>query len=234
MAEKEAVGDMSAWSGMLKDLFRQIDDGSITREMLKAFLGHRNPFAVEYITIVDDGKKRTSELIAELRKINPVSVYHESEVDKEFPAPSKATSRKFLLTQEADEDLKNMSANDLDREGVIGITLRERLLYELGYFEKTGQYLDEKTITLCAGSRYSDGYVPGVDRSSGKIFIYWYFPDRRNDNLRSRREVSLKEESRFAGFFRVELSTSDILSSHWSFWKFPADPIPELCIFSYQ
>ncbi len=38
------VGSMSEWSGMLKDFFRQIADGSITKERLEEFLAHRNPF----------------------------------------------------------------------------------------------------------------------------------------------------------------------------------------------
>jgi hypothetical protein len=41
------VGDMSDWSGMLKDLFRQIQDGSKTKEMLQAFLENRNPFTAD-------------------------------------------------------------------------------------------------------------------------------------------------------------------------------------------
>lgn len=189
---KENVGDISAWAGMFKDFFRQIDDGSITREMLQTFLDHRNPFdsrEEQYITIVDDGKKKTSEIIAELRKLFPVWVYNEKEVDKEFPAPAKSTSRKFLLTQEADEDLKNKSANDLEREGIAGIILRERLLYELEYFKKTGRHLDIKNVTLCSGSRDSDGRVPRVYWGSDGLGVDWYGPDDRYVFLRSRRAV---------------------------------------------
>ena len=193
MAKKENVGDMSEWSGMLKDFFRQIDDESITREHLKAILEHRNPFDPEekqYITIIDDGKKKTSEIIAELRKSMPVRVYYnEDKIDEEFPAPKEPTSRKFLLTQEADEDLKNKSANDLEQEGISGITLRERLLYELGYFNKTRQHLDIENITLCSGSRDADGHVPCVDWSSGKLYVGWHNPSYRHDFLRSRRAV---------------------------------------------
>jgi len=189
--EREVVGSMSEWSGMLKDLFRQIDDGSVTRECLQAFLEHENPFDLreKYIIINDDGKKKTSEIIAELRKLFPVWVYNESEVDKEFPPPKKFTSRKFLLVQEADEDLKNKSANDLKREGIAGITLRGRLLYELEYSKKTGQHLDIDNITLCAGSRYSDGGVPGVGWCSGGLGVDWCYPGDSRAALRSRRAV---------------------------------------------
>ncbi len=49
MAEK-TVGDMSEWSGMLKDLFRQIGDGSIRKENFQAFLEHRSPFSSEEVS----------------------------------------------------------------------------------------------------------------------------------------------------------------------------------------
>lgn len=35
------VGNMSEWSGVLKDFARQIDDGSLTLEALKGFVAHR-------------------------------------------------------------------------------------------------------------------------------------------------------------------------------------------------
>ena len=49
MSEKQLVGDMSEWSGMLMDLLRQIGDGSKTRQMFQAFLENRNPFAITNI-----------------------------------------------------------------------------------------------------------------------------------------------------------------------------------------
>lgn len=42
--KKEVVGSMSEWAGMLKDFFRQIEDGSKTQEQTQAFLERRNPF----------------------------------------------------------------------------------------------------------------------------------------------------------------------------------------------
>ena len=42
--EKQVVGSWSEWSGKLKDLLRQIDDGSISLLQMQAFLEHRNPF----------------------------------------------------------------------------------------------------------------------------------------------------------------------------------------------
>ncbi len=78
---------------------------------------------------------------------------------------------------EADEELKNMFAYGLKDHNVPGITLEERLIYELKYFNETGSHLDLKNITLSTGSRYTNGSVPTVSWLGNKLWIYWYFPD---------------------------------------------------------
>ena len=47
MSKKQVVGSMSDWSGVLKDFFRQIGDGSLTLEQVTATVEHRNPFEIE-------------------------------------------------------------------------------------------------------------------------------------------------------------------------------------------
>lgn len=42
--KRQVVGSMSEWSGVLKDFWRQVDDGSITLTMVKNFVERRNPF----------------------------------------------------------------------------------------------------------------------------------------------------------------------------------------------
>ncbi|MBU1289904.1 hypothetical protein KKG85_01530 [Patescibacteria group bacterium] len=91
---------------------------------------------------------------------------------------------------EADEELKNLSADDLKNKNIPGITLEERLIHELKYFKETGKHLDRDNVTLCAGSRYSDGHVPGVDWYGGRLEVGWRSPDRRGGFLRARRAVS--------------------------------------------
>src|SRR3989338_10990314 len=75
--------------------------------------------------------------------------------------------------QEADEELKNLSADDLKKCGVNCITLVERLLYEMKFFAETGKHLDEKSWTLCSGSRDSSGSVPSVcwDPYDGRVGV---------------------------------------------------------------
>src|SRR3989338_3173881 len=64
---------------------------------------------------------------------------------------------------EADEENKNLSADDLKKRNSAEITFEERMLYELKFFKETGKHLDIKNWTLCAGSRDSDGNVPHAD-----------------------------------------------------------------------
>jgi len=91
---------------------------------------------------------------------------------------------------EADEELKSKSADMLKSEGVPGITLEERLVYELKYFRETGKHLDVRNVTLCAGSRYSDGGVPRVRWFGGSLEVSWCLPDHRIGLLCSRQVVS--------------------------------------------
>ena len=93
---------------------------------------------------------------------------------------------------EADEELKNLSANDLKKKSIPGITFEERLLMELKYFKETDSHLDINNWTLCSGSRYSDGDVPEVcwDSDAREFHVFWYHPESSDSLLRSRRAVS--------------------------------------------
>ncbi len=90
---------------------------------------------------------------------------------------------------EADEELKNKSANMLAEAGIKGETLPERLLHELKYFTDTGKHLDVKNTTLCSGSRDPYGVVPLVDWLSvaGGMRMHWC----GLDDLRARAAVTL-------------------------------------------
>jgi len=115
---------------------------------------------------ITENNKKTSEIMNEMRsKFKVWSWYTNEQLDKDFPPPKEITTREFADNVEADEEYKNMSANDLGEiKGFQGITLRERLLMEIQYFDKTGKHLDVDNITLCSGSRCSDGDVPYVGR----------------------------------------------------------------------
>lgn len=87
---------------------------------------------------------------------------------------------------EADEEFKNLSANQLEECGHKGITLEERMLLEIMYFEQTGKHLDIQNITLCAGSQYSVGFIPRVGWFGDGLSVDWYSPVHARGHLRSR------------------------------------------------
>lgn len=93
---------------------------------------------------------------------------------------------------EANEELKNFSANQLEERGVDCMTLLECLVYELKYFSETGQHLDVQNWTLCAGSRDHNGHVPVVhwNTDRGELRIKWCLPGYDDDDLRARQAVS--------------------------------------------
>ena len=94
--------------------------------------------------------------------------------------------------QEADEDMKNQSAQMIadSKEKIDTENLLERLLHGFKYWSETKNHLDISTITLCASSRYVDGDVPGVDRDDdGLVFVDGFVPEDRYDDLRARRAV---------------------------------------------
>ncbi|EKE11448.1 MAG: hypothetical protein ACD_15C00077G0006 [uncultured bacterium] len=91
---------------------------------------------------------------------------------------------------EADEEFKNISANQLKEQGHNGITLEERLVLELLYFWRTKKHLDIQNWTLCSGSRYASGNVPSVSWSDDKMGVDWCDPDYAVGRLRSRQAVS--------------------------------------------
>jgi len=91
---------------------------------------------------------------------------------------------------DADKENKNLSANQLKERGDEGITLEERMLYELKFFNESGKHLDVASWTLCAGSRYSDGDVPCVRLYGDKFKVYWSDSYYHSGSLRSRSVVS--------------------------------------------
>lgn len=146
-----------------------------------------------WCVITDNPKKKTSELIKECRALFPVYFYDEEHADKYFPAPKKKTTRTFEPNIEADEKHKNKSYDDLEKEGIEGITLRERLIMEIQYFKETGNHLDIENITLCSGSLcegWSGQGVPDVDWSGSELCVGWYRRGGASGGLRSRQVVS--------------------------------------------
>lgn len=93
---------------------------------------------------------------------------------------------------EADEDLKNLSANTIIKKQINTATLKERLLLGDFLYWKYKKHLDVVNVTLCTGSRYSGGSVPYVDWDErfDEMEVDWYDSGVANGVLRSRQAVS--------------------------------------------
>lgn len=214
---------MSEWSGMLKDLFRQIDDGSIDLREMRAFLEHRNPFdpvtdwqnfyrevfgiEANFSNLkIPDKKEEFGRLIIVAQGMTPQRLYDKSR--ELFPCSGVISTKSlnetvksernsetgnyavwFRDTVEADEELENLSANDLKKRGIPGITLEERFLMELQHFKKTGEHLDLHSTTLCSGSRFPLDDVPSVSWSLDGLMVGLYPPGFHHVYVCSRRAV---------------------------------------------
>jgi hypothetical protein len=125
-------------------------------------------------------------LFNECKKLFPIWIYDEEELDKIKSDRSGDYTVYFRDRIEADKELKDMSADDLKEKGIVGITLEERLAMEIDYFKRTGKHLDIDNWTLCSGSRGSDGHVPGVDFIGGEVNVDWCVSSFAGATLRSR------------------------------------------------
>ena len=138
---------------------------------------------------------KLNDVVKTMKKCFPVWSYTD-DLDKDVTENVRISDRNYAIRirerVETDEELKNLSANQLKQQGVNCMTLLERLVLELKYWSETGQHLDVSNVTLCAGSRLRNGYVPSVDWSAddSKLHIYWCNPDVADDHLRARQSVS--------------------------------------------
>lgn len=150
------------------------------------------------VIVIPKGLTLTQAIVSVEKKINLWTWRSDNLLeDKDVPVNDRDTEKgsytvSFRDRIEADEELKNKSADDLIKVKITGITLLERLIFELKYFQETGEHLDINTWTLCSGSRYLGGDVPRVGWNSdgGRIMIGWISLGDAGDDLRTRVAVS--------------------------------------------
>lgn len=148
----------------------------------------------DYWTIQVPEGMTIEKAYAECEKLFSCWRYINQDLDKIVTSDrttKKAYSFQVKANIEADENLKNLSVNDLRKKGIVGITLLERLLLEIDYFKKIGKHLDLENVTLCSGSRRSGGNVPSVDWSDDRLEVFWFSTDFARGVLRTREVVIL-------------------------------------------
>ncbi|MFH0853171.1 MAG: hypothetical protein V1853_02090 [bacterium] len=111
-------------------------------------------------------------------------------------------------SSEADPGLEKKSANQLADERVLGMTLLERMLFELKYYAETGRHLDGRhsfpdnshdfsmpssglydTSTLITGTRSGSNCYSVTWRDCSHVFIDWEMPDTVHFQLRARQVI---------------------------------------------
>ena len=113
--------------------------------------------------IIDDGKLKTSELLAEARKLFDVYCYDEKNLDAQFPAPTEPITSYFRDNQEPDLKHRKRSYDEYSTDGKKYMNLRQYLIAQMQYFKETKKHLDVDGWT-----RLSDLWVDG-----GLVYGRW-------------------------------------------------------------
>jgi hypothetical protein len=226
---KAVVGSMSDWSGVLKDFFRQIADGSHTLESVQAFNEHSlvpevfdmSAAIMDWQTFyrrffdmdVDFSGVRIPErqpgfgyLIIIAKGLTPNMAYRACE--RNFKCWRYAENLNLQIThndrvphdhyaiwvrarREADEELQDLSAYQIEESRIDTETLTERLIHELKFWDKTRRHLDVgRIICLCSGSRIRYGLVPDVCWRRDSMIVGRPGQDEFAGYLRARQVVS--------------------------------------------
>ncbi|OGZ33314.1 MAG: hypothetical protein A2174_01070 [Candidatus Portnoybacteria bacterium RBG_13_41_18] len=92
--------------------------------------------------------------------------------------------------EEADKDMKNISAIKIAEMKINTVAVKERLAIGRFLYWDRRLILDRRTWTLCTGSRCTGGVVPVVDFNDGEVSVGWCYPGDADDDLRARQAVS--------------------------------------------
>lgn len=184
----DQANQLEGWCGLIKELFGiEIDPSSVT-------VPEQQP-GFDRLIVVPKGLTLNRIIEVCREKFENVWTYSDN-LNESVTENDRTNTETYAIwvreRVEADEELKNLSANQLKEQEVPGVTLMERLLHELKYFSETRQHLDVANVTLCSGSRYSDGDVPhvGWDADDRELCVNACNPAYRLDDLRTRAVVS--------------------------------------------
>lgn len=111
-----------------------------------------------------------NQLLSATRKHCKVwTAYQDDDLDTAILWNKRTTQQTYAVwlpdSIEPPKKYLGKSPNEADPEGLIGVTLLERMLDGFQYFMETKQHLDIRGGTFCTGSRDPDGSVP---------YVYWF------------------------------------------------------------
>lgn len=181
---RELVFNLEDWAKILKDVF------GVKLDPKKVVMPERPD---EFLWGVVNPGLNFKEIVRGCRTKFKVWLENENMKSETVAKRPKTPYPVFFRDRvEADEEFKNKSALDLERQGANVITVEERLLLELWYFLKTSRHLDLENWTYCAGSRDACGNVPHVHWNShhGEVHVSLWHPRDQSVPLRAREAVS--------------------------------------------
>ena len=176
---------LADWANFYKEVFGlELDFSGIT-------IPDRKP-GFDRLLVIAQGMT-PQRLFDKCKELFPSWKYTDKNLDEIIKSDRASQSGHYAIwvrdRVEADEENKNLSADDLKKRNSAEITFEERMLYELKFFKETGKHLDIKNWTLCAGSRDSDGNVPHADWDGVKFEVFWHYVRYHYVYLRSRSVV---------------------------------------------
>ncbi|MEI7810494.1 MAG: hypothetical protein WCI41_02975 [bacterium] len=124
------------------------------------------------------------------------SLKYSDDLDKQVSRNIRNTETSYAVwvrdEAEPDTEFLGKSTKKADPEMKIGITLLERIIFEIKYFSETRKHLDIKGLTFCSGSRGVGGIVPGACLyDDGEFRVYWLIVGNSNSSYGVRVAVSL-------------------------------------------
>lgn len=187
----QAVSDLKEqlgwWTSLWAELGFTIDPVGITLPTVPAGFGPARLIVIPKGLTIQKAWKIAESLF-------PCKNWIDGDLDKAIPTNDRVAYKNYAVAfrdrVEADEEFKNLSANDLKARNHTGITALETIVDEIGFYRKTGGHRDVQNVTLCTGSRISYGYVPKSIWYDDKFQLDWHDADDRHDSLRSRQAVS--------------------------------------------
>jgi hypothetical protein len=143
----------------------------VARELLESSNGRPHGFVIEAMRKNGIPVETYGNDLDSLLSPNISMIKNDYRKNDRWPDVSYAVRNRDRV--EANEENKNISADELATRGVLSSTCLERIIHGYKYCVKTGNHLDIDNWTLCSGSRGSDGLVPHVCFHSGKVRVDW-------------------------------------------------------------
>lgn len=175
------------WADLYKRFYNLTPELKGVRPFEHVPSGHR-------IYIIGEGLSQNA-MIESMRSRFTVRTYVD-DLDRDIPIHDQHPRRgsyavAFKDTIEADEDLKNLLADQLaePERRVKPITTFERFVMEDECLDRTKGHCDVNNVTLCAGSRDRGGRVPGARWGGVRFSVDWYGAASHGPYLRARAAV---------------------------------------------